>query len=66
MELSFPKSLEPTKLFILSSFGGIVSVLKHVFLLLSYFPYILWIICNEKKNYIAKQSGWLWWKFAFT
>jgi hypothetical protein len=35
MELSFPKALEPAKLFILSSFGGIVSVPKHVFILLS-------------------------------
>jgi hypothetical protein len=35
MELSFPKAFEPTKLFILSSFGGIVSVPKHVFILLS-------------------------------
>jgi hypothetical protein len=31
MELSFTKALEPAKLFILSSFGGIVSVPKHVF-----------------------------------
>jgi hypothetical protein len=66
MELSFPKALEPAKLFILSSFGGIVSVPKHVFILLSYFPYLLWIICSEKKNYVTKQFGWLWWKFVFT
>jgi hypothetical protein len=66
MELSFPKALEPTKLFILSSFGGIVSVPKHVFILLSYFPYLLWIICSEKKKYVTKQFGWLWWKFVFT
>jgi hypothetical protein len=30
MELCFPKSLEPAKLFILSSFGGIVSIPRHV------------------------------------
>jgi hypothetical protein len=66
MELSFPKDLEPAKLFILSSFGGIVSVPKHVFILLSYFPYFLWIICSEKKNYVTKQFRWLWWKFFFT
>jgi len=66
MELSFPKALEPTKLFILSSFGSIFSDPKHVFFLLSYFPYLLWIICNEEKNYITKRFWWLWWKFDFT
>jgi hypothetical protein len=60
MELRFPKALEPAILFILSSFGGIFSVPKHVFIFLSYFPYLFWIICSEKKNYITKQSGWLW------
>jgi hypothetical protein len=59
MELSFPKALEPAKLFILSSFGGIVSVPKHVFILLSYIPYLLWIISSKKNNFITKQSGWL-------
>jgi hypothetical protein len=44
MELKFPKALELAKFIILSSFGGIVSVPKHVFILLSYFPYLLWII----------------------
>jgi hypothetical protein len=66
MELNFPKALEPAKLIILSSLGGIFSVPKHVFILLSYFPYLLWIICSEKKNYVTKQFGWLWWKFVFT
>jgi hypothetical protein len=66
MKLSFPKALDPANLFILSSFGGIVNVPKHVFILLPYFPYHFWIICSEKKNYITKQFGWLWWKFAFT
>jgi hypothetical protein len=41
IELNFPKAFEPTKLIILSSFGGIVSVPKHVFIMLSYFPYLL-------------------------
>jgi hypothetical protein len=41
MELCFPKALEPAKVFILSLFGGIVSVPNHVFILLSYFPNIL-------------------------
>ena len=36
MELFFPKELEPTKLFILSSFGGISSVPIHVLFMLSY------------------------------
>jgi hypothetical protein len=54
MELRFPKTLEPAKLFFLSSLGGIVSVPKHDFILLSYFPYLLWIICSEKKNYVTK------------
>jgi hypothetical protein len=66
LELCFPQALEPAKLFILSSFGGIVSVPRHVFFMLSYFPYLLWIICSEEKNHITTQSGWLWWKFAFT
>jgi hypothetical protein len=66
MELCFPKALEPANLFILSSFGGIVSVPRHVFFMLSYFLYLLWIICSKEKNYITEQSGWLWWKFAFT
>jgi hypothetical protein len=66
MELCFPKALEPAKLFILSSFGGISSVPIHVFFMLSYFPYLLWIICSKEKNYITEQSRWLWWKFAFT
>jgi hypothetical protein len=66
MELKLPKALEPAKLIILSSFGGIVIVPKHVFILLSYFPYLLWIICSEKKNYVTKQFGWLWRKFFFT
>jgi hypothetical protein len=66
MELNFPKELEPTKLIILSSFGCIVSVPRHVFIMLSYFPYLLWIMCSEKKNYVTKQFGWLWWKFVFT
>jgi hypothetical protein len=66
MELNFPKTLEPAKLIILSSFGGIVNVPKNVFILLSSFPYLLWIICNETKNYVTKQFGWLWWKFVFT
>jgi hypothetical protein len=66
MELSFPKALQPAKIFILSSFGGIFSDPKHVFFLLSYFPYLLWNICSEEKNYITRQFGWLWWKFAFT
>jgi hypothetical protein len=66
MELIFQEALEPANIFILSSFGGIVSVPKHVFILLSYFPYHLWIICSEKKSYVTKQSGWLWWKFSFT
>jgi hypothetical protein len=66
MELCFPKALEPAKLFILSSFGGIVSVPRHVFFMLSYFLYLLWIICSKEKNYITRQSGWLWWKFSFT
>jgi hypothetical protein len=35
MELSFTKALETANLFILSSFGGIFSVPKHVFVLLS-------------------------------
>jgi hypothetical protein len=66
MELCFPKALEPAKLFILSSFGGISSFPIHVFFVLSYFPYLLWIICRKEKNFITEQSGWLWWKFAFT
>jgi hypothetical protein len=66
MELCFPKALEPAKLFILSSFRGISSVPIHVFFMLSYFPYLLWIICSKEKNYITEQSGWLWWKFSFT
>jgi hypothetical protein len=66
MELNFPKASEPAKLIVLSAFGGIVSVPKHVFILLSYFPYLLWIICSENKNYITKKFGWLWWKFVFT
>jgi hypothetical protein len=66
MELCFPKALELEKNFILSSFGGIVSVPNHVFILLSYFLNLLWIICSEEKNYINKHSRWLWWKFAFT
>ena len=66
MELCFPKSLEPARIFILSSLRGMVGVPNHVLILLSYFPNLLWIICNEEKNYITRQSGWLWWKFAFT
>jgi hypothetical protein len=66
MELNFPKALEPAKLIILSSFGGIVSIPKHVFILLSYIPYLLWIICSEDNNFFTKQFGWLWWKFVFT
>jgi len=66
MELFFPKALEPPKLFILSSFGGIVSVTIHVFFMLPYFLYLLWIIGSEEKNYITDQSGWLLWNFSFT
>jgi hypothetical protein len=66
VELNFPKALELAQLIILSSFGGIVSIPKHVFILLSYFPYLLCIICGERKSYVTKQSGWLWWKFYFT
>jgi hypothetical protein len=58
MELSFPKALEPAKLFILSSFGGIVSDPKHVFILLSYFPYLLWIICSEREE-LYYQTVWV-------
>jgi hypothetical protein len=54
MELEFPKALKPAKLIILSSFGGIFSVPKHVFIMFSYFPYLLWIICSEKKSYVNK------------
>jgi hypothetical protein len=66
MELCFPKALEPAELFTLSSFGGMVSVPSHVLILLSYLPSFLWIICSKEKNYITRQSGWLWWKFSFT
>jgi hypothetical protein len=66
MELRFPKALEPTRLFILSSLRGMVGVPNHVLILMSYFPYLLWIICSEENNYITEQSGWLWWKFDFT
>jgi hypothetical protein len=65
MELCFTKTLKPPKFFILSSFGGIVSVPNHVFILLSYFPNLLWIICSEENNYINRWFGWLWWKFSF-
>jgi hypothetical protein len=50
MELCFPKALEPTKLFTLSSFWGMVSVPSHVLVLLSYLPSFLWIICSKEKN----------------
>jgi hypothetical protein len=66
MELCFPKALEPEKLFILSTFRGIVSIPRHVLVPLSYFPNLLWIICSKENNHITRQSGWLWWKFAFT
>jgi hypothetical protein len=66
MKLYFPKALDPAKLFILLSFRGIYSVLRHVLIPLSYLPNLLWIICSEEKNHITRQSGWLWWKFAFT
>jgi hypothetical protein len=66
MELCFPKALEPTRLFILSSLRGMVGVPNHVLILLSYFPYLLCIICSEENNYITEQAGWLWWKFSFT
>jgi hypothetical protein len=66
MELCFPKALEPASLFILSSLRGMVGVPNHVLVLLSYLPYLLWIIFNEEKNYITEQSGWLWWNFSFT
>jgi len=65
MELNFPKELEPAILIILSLFGGIVSVPKHVFIQLSYFPYLVWIIYREEKD-VTKQFEWLWWKFFFT
>jgi hypothetical protein len=66
MELCSPKSLEPVKLFILSSLRGMYGLPNHVLIMLSYFPYLLWIICSKEKNYITEQSRWLWWKLAFT
>jgi hypothetical protein len=66
MELCFQKSLEPARLFILSSLRGMVGFPCHDLVLLSCFPYLLWIICSEEKNYITKQYGWIWWKFDFT
>jgi hypothetical protein len=57
IELCFPKALELAKLFILSSFRGISSVPIHVLSMLSYFPYLLGIICSKEKNYITEQSG---------
>ena len=60
MELCFPKALEPANSFILSSFGGIVSVPRHVFFMLSYFLYLFWIICSEVKDSFIKKFEWLW------
>jgi hypothetical protein len=53
LEMCFPQALEPEKLFILSSFLGTVSILGHVLYMLSYFPYLLWIICSEEKDHIT-------------
>jgi hypothetical protein len=54
MELYFPKALEPTDLFTLSSFGGIVSVPSHVLIFLSYFLRLLWIIYSKEKDHITR------------
>jgi hypothetical protein len=66
MELCFPKALKPAELFILSSFGGMGIIPSHVIVLLLEFPSFLKISCSKDKKFITGQSGWLWWKFAFT
>jgi hypothetical protein len=57
MELCFPKALEPANLFILSSFGGMVSVPSHVLVLLSYFP----TFCGSSavKEELYYQTVWV-------